>query len=243
MTQTHTTLLDRLHQEMTAKITGGIYHKIQIELTYNSNHIEGSRLTQEQTRYIYETNTIGVADQALNVDDIIETSNHFRCVDIIIHQAKAPLTPALIKQLHHTLKSATADARKDWFALGDYKRLPNEVGGIQTTPPQDVPQAIDQLLSQYNQTTQKTLHEIIAFHVALERIHPFQDGNGRVGRLILFKECLRNGIVPFIITDANKFYYYRGLQYWDREQEYLIDTCLASQDHFKTYLDYFQIAY
>ena len=204
-------LLSRLRIEKEAGMTGGIYHKIQIELTYNSNHIEGSRLTKDQTRYIFETNTIGVSDSSVNVDDIIETANHFRCIDLVIDQAKYVLTEGFIKQLHLTLKNGTSDSRKAWFAVGDYKRLENEVGGIQTARPDEVPQKMKELLKAYNQTRQKSLDELLQFHYEFERIHPFQDGNGRVGRLILFKECLRNGIIPFIIEDDIKEFYYRGL--------------------------------
>lgn len=194
-----TDLLTRLKQEKDSAISGGIYHKVQIELTYNSNHMEGSRLTHDQTRYIFETNTIGVQNELLNVDDIVETANHFRCVDQVIELANYPLSEAFIKQLHLILKSGTSDSRKSWFAVGEYKRVPNEVGGGETTKPEDVHKEMRKLLQQYNTEKEKTLEEIIEFHYQFEKIHPFQDGNGRVGRLILFKECLRNGIVPFII--------------------------------------------
>ena len=197
-------LLSRLRIEKEAGMTGGIYHKIQIELTYNSNHIEGSRLTKDQTRYIFETNTIGVSDRSVNVDDIIETANHFRCIDLVIDQAKYVLTEGFIKQLHLILKNGTSDSRKAWFAVGEYKRLENEVGGIQTANPEEVPQKMKELLKAYNQSKKKSLDELLQFHYDFERIHPFQDGNGRVGRLILFKECLRNDIVPFIIEDNIK---------------------------------------
>ena len=234
-------LLSRLRIEKEAGMTGGIYHKIQIELTYNSNHIEGSRLTKDQTRYIFETNTIGVSDSSVNVDDIIETANHFRCIDLVIDQAKYVLTEGFIKQLHLTLKNGTSDSRKAWFAVGDYKRLENEVGGIQTAKPDKVPQKMKELLKAYNQTKKKSLDELLQFHYDFERIHPFQDGNGRVGRLILFKECLRNDIVPFIIEDDIKEFYYRGLQEWKSEKGYLRDTCLTAQDRFRKYMDYFGI--
>lgn len=237
------TLLDVLRQEKTGKVKGGIYHKVQIELTYNSNHIEGSRLTHDQTRYIYETNTIGVTDSAVNVDDIVETANHFKCIDMVIDTANQPLRESFIKQLHMTLKNGTSDSRKDWFAIGAYKKLPNEVGGRDTTPPELVAQQITELLRTYNEEKAKTLPQLIAFHYAFERIHPFQDGNGRVGRLILFKECLRNNIVPFIIDEDLKMFYYRGLHEWRTEQGYLMDTCLVAQDKFKKYLDYFRIPY
>ena len=234
-------LLSRLKIEKEAGMTGGIYHKIQIELTYNSNHIESSRLTKDQTRYIFETNTIGVSDSSVNVDDIIETANHFRCIDLVIDQAKYVLTEGFIKQLHLTLKNGTSDSRKAWFAVGDYKRLENEVGGIQTAKSEEVPQKMKELLKAYNRTKQKSLDELLQFHYDFERIHPFQDGNGRVGRLILFKECLRNDIVPFIIEDDIKEFYYRGLQEWKSEKGYLRDTCLTAQDRFKEYMDYFGI--
>lgn len=241
--ETQKKLLDVLKAEKAAKLSGGIYHKIQIELTYNSNHIEGSRLTHEQTRYIFETNTISASDSAVRVDDIIETSNHFRCIDMIIDNAAYALSEAFIKQLHAVLKNGTSDSRLDWFAVGDYKKLPNEVGGIETTPPEDVSTEIKELLSDYNVKQEKTLEELLDFHYRFEKIHPFQDGNGRVGRLILFKECLRNDIVPFIIDDELKMFYYRGLKEWRYERGYLIDTCLTAQDKFKKYLDYFRIPY
>ena len=237
------TLLDILQEEKKRKYSGGIYHKTQIELTYNSNHMEGSRLTHDQTRYIFETNTIGIENEIINVDDVIETANHFRCIDIIINQAKAPLSEKLIKELHLTLKNGTSDSRKEWFSVGDYKKLPNEVGGIETTAPEEVPVKIRKLLAEYNSKRNKTIDDIINFHVNFERIHPFQDGNGRVGRLIMFKECLKYNIVPFIIEDNLKLYYYRGLKEWNTQKGYLIDTCLTAQDKYKTYLDYFRIPY
>lgn len=238
-----TTLLEVLKAEKNRKIKGGIYHKIQIELTYNSNHIEGSRLTHDQTRYIYETNTIGITDKALNVDDIVETANHFKCIDMVIDNANQSLSEKFIKQLHLTLKSGTSDSRKDWFAVGDYKKLPNEVGGMETTLPEQVAERMKTLLATYNRRTSKTFDELIEFHYNFESVHPFQDGNGRVGRLILFKECLHNNIVPFIIDDDLKMFYYRGLHEWKSEKGYLIETCLAAQDKFKKYLDYFRVPY
>ena len=240
--QTTATLLDVLREQKGMKMKGGIYHKTQIDLTYNSNHIEGSRLTHEQTRYIFETNTIGVTDEAVNVDDVMETVNHFRCIDIIIDRAEEPLSEELIKTLHATLKAGTSDSRRDWFAVGDYKRLPNEVGGEATCEPERVHECVQQLLNNYNQKSQQhTLEDILDFHVRFEKIHPFQDGNGRVGRLIMFKECLANGIVPFIIEDDMKLYYYRGLSEWDTEHGFLMDTCLTAQDRFEAALDYFRI--
>lgn len=237
------TLLQILRQQKQSKINGGIYHKVQIELTYNSNHIEGSRLTHDQTRYIFETNTISFENEAVNVDDVIETANHFKCIDMVIDQATATLSEKLIKELHATLKTGTSDSRLDWFNVGDYKKLPNEVGGTSTTLPEDVAGSMRKLLSEYNSTKVKTFDDIVAFHVTFEKIHPFQDGNGRVGRLILFKECLKHNIVPFIIEDDLKLFYYRGLKEWNNEKGYLLDTCLTAQDRFKAYLDYFRIEY
>ena len=237
------TLLDILKEQKASKYSGGIYHKTQIELTYNSNHIEGSRLTHDQTRYIFETNTIGVEKEVLNVDDVIETVNHFHCIDIIIDSARAVLTEKFIKDLHFILKNGTSDSRKDWFAVGDYKKLPNEVGGMDTTIPEEVADKMKILLMEYNAKDAKTFEDILDFHVKFERIHPFQDGNGRIGRLIMFKECLKNNIVPFIVDDNLKMFYYRGLKEWDNEKGYLTDTCLATQDKYKAYLDYFRIVY
>ena len=237
------TLLDILKEQKASKYSGGIYHKTQIELTYNSNHIEGSRLTHDQTRYIFETNTIGVEKEVLNVDDVIETVNHFHCIDIIIDSARAVLTEKFIKDLHFILKNGTSDSRKDWFAVGDYKKLPNEVGGMDTTIPEEVADKMKTLLMEYNAKDAKTFEDILDFHVKFERIHPFQDGNGRIGRLIMFKECLKNNIVPFIVDDNLKMFYYRGLKEWDNEKGYLTDTCLAAQDKYKAYLDYFRIVY
>lgn len=235
------TLLDILREEKANKYAGGIYHKTQIELTYNSNHMEGSRLTHDQTRYIFETNTIGVENEALNVDDVIETVNHFRCIDLIIDKAKATLTEKFIKELHLILKNGTSDSRKDWFAVGDYKKVPNEVGGMNTALPEEVADKMKALLTEYNAKGEKTLEDILEFHVRFERIHPFQDGNGRVGRLIMFKECLKYNIVPFIIEDNLKLFYHRGLKEWNNEKGYLTDTCLTAQDRYKAYLDYFRI--
>ena len=236
-------LLDILQEQKASKYSGGIYHKTQIDLTYNSNHMEGSRLTYDQTRYIFETNTIGVGSEVLNVDDVIETVNHFRCVDMVIDHARAALTEKFIKELHLTLKSGTSDSRKDWFAVGDYKKLPNEVGGRDTALPEEIAGKMKALLAAYNTKKEKTLEDILDFHVKFERIHPFQDGNGRVGRLIMFKECLKYKIVPFIIEDNLKMFYYRGLKEWDHEKGYLTDTCLTAQDRYKAYLDYFRIPY
>ena len=235
------TLLDILREEKSTKYSGGIYHKTQIDLTYNSNHMEGSRLTHDQTRYIFETNTIGIENEVVNVDDIIETANHFRCIDIIIDQANSTLTESFIKNLQGMLKAGSSDSRKDWFAVGDYKKMPNEVGGRQTVLPEEVQTKMKELLLEYNQKEKKTLNDILDFHVKFEQIHPFQDGNGRVGRLIMFKECLKYNIVPFIIEDDLKMFYYRGLKEWDREEGYLMDTCLPAQDRYRACLDYFRI--
>ncbi|MCD7737927.1 MAG: Fic family protein [Lachnospiraceae bacterium] len=236
-------LLDILQEQKAGKCSGGIYHKTQIDLTYNSNHMEGSRLTHDQTRYIFETNTIGVENEVLNVDDVIETANHFRCIDMIIDHAKVTLTEKFIKKLHLVLKNGTSDSRKDWFAVGDYKKYPNEVGGMDTAIPEEVAGKMKALLTEYNGKGEKNLGDILDFHVKFERIHPFQDGNGRVGRLIMFKECLKYNIVPFIINDDLKWYYYRGLKEWENETGYLMDTCLTAQDQYKGYLDYFRIRY
>ena len=236
-------LLVALREQKEARLSGGIYHRTQIDLTYNSNHIEGSRLTHDQTRYIFETNTIGFANENLRVDDIIETANHFRCVDMIIERAEQRLSEALIKELHAILKAGTSDSRKEWFAVGEYKRLPNEVGGNETTPPERVKQEMRTLIREYNALKNKSLDDILDLHYRFEAIHPFQDGNGRVGRLIMFKECLANGIVPFVITDELKYFYYRGLQQWPQIREYLRDTCLTAQDEYKHLLDYFRVEY
>ena len=237
------TLLDILQEQKASKYSGGIYHKTQIDLTYNSNHIEGSRLTHDQTRYIFETNTIGVEKEVLNVDDVIETVNHFRCIDMIIDNVKVALTEKFIKELHLILKNGTSDYRKDWFVVGDYKKLPNEVGGMGTALPEEVADKMKVLLTEYNGKEEKIFEDILDFHVKFERIHPFQDGSGRVGRLIMFKECLKYNIVPFIIEDNLKIFYYRGLKEWNNEKGYLTDTCLIAQDKYKAYLDYFRIMY
>lgn len=228
-------LLSVLRREKASSLSGGIYHHVQVELTYNSNHIEGSRLTHDQTRFIFETNTVGIAE-AVPVDDIVETANHFRCVDHMIDAAQRRLTASMAKRLHAQFKSGTTDASKAWFAVGEYKRLPNEVGGCETAAPDEVAARMDELVAAYESSGEKTLEDIVAFHVAFEATHPFQDGNGRVGRLIMFKECLRHGVTPFIITDELKLFYYRGLKEWPRERGYLLDTCRAAQDAFETVL-------
>lgn len=236
-------LLLALKEQKDAGLKGGIYHRTQVDLTYNSNHIEGSRLTHEQTRFIFETNTVGVEGEAVRVDDIIETTNHFRCIDLVIDRAQERLSEGLIKELHALLKRGASDSGKAWFAVGEYKCLPNEVGGNDTVAPEDVPRAMRALLKEYNGIKRKSFEDIIDFHQRFEAIHPFQDGNGRVGRLVMFKECLANGFVPFIITDELKMFYYRGLQQWNSVRGYLVDTCLTAQDNYKAVLDYFKIKY
>jgi len=236
-------LLFRLREEKESRLKGGIYHRTQIDLTYNSNHIEGSKLTKEQTRYIFETNTLGITTENTSVDDIIETVNHFRCIDYVIDHATDKITEAHIKALHAILKTNTSDSRKDWFAVGDYKRLANEVGEQETVAPQEVHRHMKALLSDYNALKHVTFDDILDFHVRFERIHPFQDGNGRVGRLLLFWQCLQSAHVPFIITEELRLFYYRGLQNWGNTNGYLRDTCLTAQDHYKALLDYFKIKY
>ena len=236
-------LLNILKEQKDMKLNGGIYHKTQIELTYNSNHIEGSTLTHDQTRYIFETNTIGIEKGAINVDDVVETANHFKCVDYIIDNAMKPISESMIKELHFILKNGTSDSRKDWFNVGDYKKFPNEVGGEETCLPENVKEEMKKLLASYNNIEQKSFEQILEFHKHFESIHPFQDGNGRVGRLLMFKECLANNIVPFIIDEEHKLFYYRGLKEWKNEKGYLTDTCLSCQDKYKAWLDYFKIEY
>ena len=234
-------LLNALREQKAARLKGGIYHRTQIDLTFNSNHMEGSRLTHEQTRYIFETNTIGVTDTAVNVDDIVETVNHFKCIDYIIDHAEERVTEGMMKQLHLVLKTGTSDSRKDWFAVGDYKRLPNEVGGMETCQPENVHREMKALLKEYQAKSHPSFEDILDFHVRFETIHPFQDGNGRVGRLLMFKECLHHRHVPFIITDELKMFYYRGLREWGHINGYLTDTCLTAQDGYKRLLDYFKV--
>lgn len=235
-------LINVLLEQKEMQLRGNIYHRLMIDMTYNSNHMEGSRLTHDQTRMIFETNTIGLTkDKTVNIDDVIETANHFRCIDYVIDNATRQLTQSMIRELHAMLKQGTSMSRQQWFRIGDYKLLPNEVGGIDTTPPEQVPEAMARLLAQYHCKRRHTLHDILDFHVRFERIHPFQDGNGRVGRLIMLKECLRNGIVPFIIDEEHRPYYYRGLQQWPQVEGYLTDTCLSAQDHFRALLAHFGI--
>lgn len=236
-------LLAILREQKEMRLRGSIYHRTQVDLSYNSNHIEGSRLTHEQTRHIFETNTLGISEGGVNVDDIMETVNHFRCLDMVIDRAEEKVTERFIKELHAVLKEGTSDSRRDWFAVGAYKKLPNEVGGIDTTPPEEVAAEMRELLKQYNAIEVKEIDDILEMHHRFERIHPFQDGNGRVGRLLMFKECLANGIVPFIITDELKMFYYRGLQQWPGIREYLRDTCLTAQDSYKLLLKKFRIPF
>ena len=236
-------LLETLRLEKESQIKGGIYHKLQIEMTYNSNHMEGSKLTHDETRYIYETKTIGIENNTVRIDDIMETVNHFRCIDLAIDFANRKLSESFIKQLHLILKTNTEDSRKPWFKVGDYKIVENLAGDRETVHPDEVREEMKKLLTNYLKKDNHSFEEIVAFHVEFERIHPFQDGNGRVGRLIAFKECLKNNIVPFIILDSKKMYYYRGLKNWNQEHGWLIDTCLDGQDTVKAYLDYFNIEY
>ena len=236
-------LLQRLRDEQQTRLKGGIYHRTQIDLTYNSNHIEGSRLTKEQTRYIFETNTLGITADNTRIDDILETVNHFRCIDYIIAHATDRITETHIKELHKILKTNTSDSQKAWFAVGDYKRLANEVGGEETALPADVHRRMKELLAGYNSLKHIDFDDILDFHVQFERIHPFQDGNGRVGRLLLFWQCLQAAIVPFIITEDLRLFYYRGIQNWGSVNGYLRDTCLTAQDNYKAVLDYFGISY
>ena len=236
-------LLERLRQEKQGRLKGGIYHRTQIDLTYNSNHIEGSRLTKEQTRFIFETNTLGATSENTRIDDIMETVNHFRCIDYVIDHATDKVTEAHIKQLHRILKANTSDSQKDWFVVGDYKKLPNEVGEEKTVEPKSVHKHMAKLISDFNSKGTISLDDVIDFHVKFERIHPFQDGNGRVGRLLMLWQCLQKRIVPFIISEELRLFYYRGIQKWGRVNEFMQDTCLTAQDNYKALLDYFKIKY
>lgn len=233
-------LLQTLRDEKNIRMSGGLYHELQVRMTYNSNHIEGSKLSEDQTRLIFETNTIDIGE-GIPVDDIIETVNHFRAIDFCIDMAEESLTEDIIKELHRILKQSTKDSTLAWFAVGDYKKRANMVGGRETAKPKEVAPRIKVLLSEYEAKTAVTIDDIIRFHYAFERIHPFQDGNGRVGRLIALKECLRFGLIPFIIEDAKKMYYYRGLSEWELEKGYLTDTCLDGQDTFKKLMSKFDI--
>ena len=236
-------LLAALREQKEMRMKGGIYHRIQIDLTYNSNHIEGSRLTKEQTRYIFETNTLGITSENTRIDDIMETVNHFRCIDYVIDHATDKITETHIKQLHLILKTNTSDSNKPWFAVGDYKRLTNAVGEEETAQPEEVHKKMKTLLATYHAIQKIQFDDILDFHVRFERIHPFQDGNGRVGRLIMFWQCLQSNTVPFIITDDLRLFYYRGIQNWGKINGYLRDTCLTAQDNFKGILDYYRISY
>jgi fido (protein-threonine AMPylation protein) len=236
-------LLNILKEQKDMKLKGGIYHRTQLDLTYHSNRIEGSKLTPDQTRFIFETNTLHVTESSVNVDDVVEAINHFRCIDLVIEHAKSKLTESFIRQLHLLLKSGTSDSRKDWFRIGEYKKLPNEVGGNATCPPSEVHVRMKEVLDNYHSLPTKTLEDIVDFHQKFECIHPFQDGNGRIGRLIMLKECLACNIVPFIIDEELKMFYYRGLQEWDKVKGYLLDTCLTAQDNYKAILTYFDIPF
>ncbi len=236
-------LLAALREQKEMRMKGGIYHRTQIDLTYNSNHIEGSRLTKEQTRHIFETNTLGITSENTRIDDIMETVNHFRCIDYVIDHATDKITETHIKQLHLILKTNTSDCHKPWFAVGDYKRLANAVGEEETAQPEEVHKKMKVLLATYHAIQKIQFDDILDFHVRFERIHPFQDGNGRVGRLLMFWQCLQLGIAPFIITDDLRLFYYRGIQNWGKVNGYLRDTCLTAQDNFKGVLDYYRIRY
>ncbi len=233
-------VLQVLREEMSGKLSGGLYHETQVRLTYNSNRIEGSKLSEDQTRLIFETNTVG-AEEGVPVDDIIETNNHFRAIDFIIANAEKELTEELIKELHRILKTATSDSRISWFRVGDYKAKPNTVGGAPTIAPNQVRVEMQKLLTWYSHRNTIAFEDIVEFHYRFEKIHPFQDGNGRVGRLIAFKECLRYDIIPFIIEDAKKLFYYRGLREWNNERGFLLETCLDGQDTYKALLKYFEL--
>lgn len=235
-------ILEVLREQKNMKLKGNLYHNTQITFAYNTNHIEGSKLTEDQTRYIYETNTlIAEKDSITNLDDVLETANHFKLVDYMLDIADKKLTEEIIKEFHKILKEGTSDSRKDWFVVGNYKKLPNEVGGLKTTDPKNVEQNMKKLIEWYDSLKQVTINEIIEFHAKFEKIHPFQDGNGRVGRIIMFKECLKNNIIPFIILDKDKLFYYRGLNQYqsNKEKGYLIDTCLNAQDQYINSIEYF----
>lgn len=233
-------ILQILRDEKSARISGGFYHELQVRMTYNSNHIEGSKLTEDQTRLIFETNTIDAGD-GIPVDDILETVHHFRAIDYVIDVAEEELTEDIVKQLHYILKHDTKDSTLSWFAVGDYKQRANMVGGHETTRPKDVPAKMKALLSEYNAKKTVAVDDVIALHAEFEYIHPFQDGNGRVGRLVALKECLHHSIIPFIIEDSKKHFYYRGLSEWRNEKGWLTDTCLDGQDSVIRLLDMLEI--
>lgn len=233
-------LLQILREEKSAGISGGIYHELQVRMTYNSNHMEGSRLTEDQTRLIFETDTIDCGD-GIPVDDILETVHHFRAIDYCIDMAEEPLSEDIIKGLHYILKHDTRDSKLSWFAVGEYKKRANTVGGKETSAPNEVEKDIRNLLNSYLDNKDVSIEDIISFHAQFEMIHPFQDGNGRVGRLIALKECLKHSLVPFIIEDSKKAFYYRGLANWNTEKGFLIDTCLDGQDTVNALLTLFGI--
>ena len=239
---TENALLNILNEQRISKLKGNIYQTTIVEFTYNSNRLSGNKLNLEQVQSIFETNILSV-EKSININDIIETVNHIKCLDYIIENAKKPLTESLIKELHFILKFNTTDSAKNWFNVGDYKKMPNEFYGEKTTIPKNVKSDMQNLLNDYNSIEEKTLETIVEFHTKFEKIHPFQDGNGRIGRLIMFKECLNNDILPFIIDEYHKLFYYRGLKEWNNQKWYLIDTCLSCQDKYKTWLDDFQIEY
>lgn len=229
-----------LVDEYEAHRKGGLYHKTQVQLAYNSNRIEGCKLTEEQTRYIFETRTIGFKDQeAVPVDDIIETANHFVAFDYLLRTVGEPLTEELIKEFHRILKTGTADAQKPYFNVGDYKKLANEVGGHETCKPADVEKNMHLLNDWYSSLSDVTIRDLAEYHWRFESIHPFQDGNGRVGRLLLFRECLRNGIMPFVIDNEHKLYYYRGLSEFKQTPGFLIGTMQTAQDVYEAWISYF----
>ncbi len=235
-------VLNILREQKEMKLKGNLYHNTQIIFAYNTNHIEGSKLTEDQTRYIFETNTILFEGETIaSVDDILEMANHFKLVDYMLDKAEENLTEDMIKEFHRLLKEGTADSRKEWFKVGDYKQVVNEAGSTKTTSPKYVQMDMTKLMDWYNSLSKITIKEIIEFHARFEKIHPFQDGNGRVGRIIIFKECLKNNIIPFIILDKDKLFYYRGLKEYQNggEKGYLIDTCLNAQDQYAEIMKYY----
>ena len=235
-------ILEVLREQKNMKLKGNLYHNTQITFAYNTNHIEGSKLTEDQTRYIYETNTLLAEKGSItDLDDVLETVNHFKLVDYMLDIANKKLTEKMIKEFHKILKEGTSDSRKDWFNVGEYKKLPNEVGTLKTKETKNVKKDMEKLLQWYESIKEITINEIIEFHAKFEKIHPFQDGNGRVGRIIAFKECLKNNIVPFIILDKDKLFYYRGLNQYqsNKEKGYLVDTCLNAQDQYEAIVEHF----